>query len=69
MKDDEYRRFASEAEDLADKAKTDNDRAAWLRIAQSWLGLIRGKPPTEEETFEDSASSQGTGQEPSCSSH
>ena len=69
-KDNEYRRHAADAEALAAKAKNDTDRAAWLRIAQSWLGLIReGKPPNEAQAFEETLTEQGTGQEPSQSSH
>ena len=63
MKDDHYRQHAAEAQSWADKAKSDEDRAAWLRIAEGWLRPIRAKPPTEEETFEEAAKTQGTHQE------
>ena len=42
-KNDEYRKFAREAQDLADRSRNDTGRASWLRIAQSWLKLLR--PP------------------------
>ena len=64
-RDDEYRRNAAHAQKQADVAKTDNDRAAWLQLTQGWLSLIRNKPPTDEETFEDAVTSRATGQETS----
>jgi len=67
--DEEYRRHAAEAQSWADKAKSDADRAAWLRLAQGWLRLIKNRPPTEEETFEQRSVAEGTGQERSNKSH
>ena len=37
---DEYRQYAKEAEQRADIALRDEDRASWLRIAQKWLRLL-----------------------------
>jgi hypothetical protein len=45
-KEDDYRRESEDARALADKAKNPKDRAAWLRISQSWLDLIY-KPSRE----------------------
>jgi hypothetical protein len=51
--DDEYRFQAADAEKHARLARNVFDREAWLRIAQGWMSLIRGKPGTaEEEAFE-----------------
>jgi hypothetical protein len=69
MKDDEYRQQAKDAQGLADRAKNPSDREAWLRIAQSWMGLIRRPPRTAAERFDDKAKGQGTGQEDSQKSH
>jgi hypothetical protein len=44
-------------------------RKPGLRIAQSWLGLIRRLEPTEQEKFDANAEAQGTGQDESKSSH
>ena len=33
--DREVRRYAAEAQEMADRARNDADRASWLRIAQS----------------------------------
>ena len=41
-KEDEYLRRANEAQQWADQAKSDKAKAAWLRIAQNWLGLLSG---------------------------
>jgi hypothetical protein len=36
-----YFQQATEARQMADRAISAEDRAAWLRIAQSWLDLIK----------------------------
>ena len=68
-KSDEYRRNAAEAQAWADKAKSENDRAAWLRVAQGWLSLIRPRPRTASEKFEAEVQAQGTHQDDSIESH
>jgi hypothetical protein len=68
-KDDEYRRNADEAQQWVDRATSDLDRAAWLRIAQGSLQLIRKRPKMAEESFDDTAKARGTGQDDSESSH
>jgi hypothetical protein len=68
-KEDEYRRNADEAQQWADKSSSDLDRAAWLRIAEGWLHLIRKRPKTAEQSFDDTAKARGTGQDDSESSH
>jgi hypothetical protein len=40
-----------------------------LRIAQSWLALIRKPTPTAEEAFDDNAEARGTAQDKSDKSH
>ena len=53
--EDEYLRRANEAQQWADQAKSDKAKAAWLRIAQNWLGLFHGlerlaeRPETHQE--------------------
>jgi hypothetical protein len=39
MSSDTYRRLAAHAEQLAQSAKKETDREAWLRIAEDWLNL------------------------------
>jgi hypothetical protein len=67
--DDHYRRQAAAAQRWADKAKTDHDRAAWLRVAQGWLSLIRKPRRTAAENFADAVAKQGTQQDESTKSH
>ena len=50
--DDEYRRQAREAERQSRLAKTDTDRAAWLRIAEGWLGMVHKRPQSAEDSFD-----------------
>jgi hypothetical protein len=59
---DDYRKQAAAAQDQADKARNDGDRASWLRIAQGWLGLLPASKPTSSEKFDEQASQRGTGQ-------
>jgi hypothetical protein len=68
-KDEEYRRRAADAQSWADKAKSDADREAWVRVAQGWLLLIKNRPPSEEEAFEERLAAEGTGQQRSNESH
>ena len=49
MTDDDYRRMANDAERNAQSAKNDADRRAWLRIAQMWMNLTRGRPQSGAE--------------------
>lgn len=49
--DDEfYRRQAREAEEQAQRARSDLDRQAWLRIARDWLGLLRRRPQSDDDS-------------------
>ena len=46
--DDEYQRRADEAKAWANKTAGPDNKAAWLRVAQGWLDLIKGKKPPKE---------------------
>jgi hypothetical protein len=67
--DDEYRRQAAEAEKQSKLARNDHDRAAWLRLAQGWLGLVRKRPQSAEEAFDQAVRTKGTGQKQSDASN
>jgi hypothetical protein len=67
--EDEYRRQAADAQKEADKARNDLDRAAWLRIAQGWLSMVRRHPRSAEEAFEAISKAEGTGQPDSDASN
>ncbi len=57
----EYRDRAAECQRFAEHAANDTDRAAWLKLAQSWLLLVRhadsgaanddGEPPASPGGF------------------
>jgi hypothetical protein len=51
--DDEYRRQADDALQMADHAKSDQDRSAWLGVAEGWLSLINRLARTAEQKFDD----------------
>ena len=63
MQDEDYRRHAAEAQGWADKAKTDYERSAWLRVAQGWLSMLRRRPQTDAERFDAAAENMGTKQD------
>jgi hypothetical protein len=48
-RDDEYRAKAEEAQRQADRSTSEVDRAAWLRVVQGWLGLIRKRRQSDDD--------------------
>jgi hypothetical protein len=54
---DEYRRNAQECQRMAENAGNAADKASWLRLAASWLGMIKNEPRrfsvSEEQNHED----------------
>jgi hypothetical protein len=44
---DEYRKNARECQRMADGAGNASDKASWLRLAASWLGMIKNEPRQE----------------------
>ena len=52
--EDEYEGNVREAQRMAENSKTDHDRAAWLRIAQQWLRMLRSlrgnETPQEDQS-------------------
>ena len=69
MNRDKCRCNAAEAQQRARRARTDDERDAWLQLAEGWLGLLRKRPQTEEEAFDIKAAAQRTGQLDSKSLH
>ena len=57
---DEYRRNAAKAQQSARRARTDNERANWLRLAEGWLGLLRKSLQADEEAFDIKTAAQKT---------
>jgi hypothetical protein len=66
---DEYRKYAQEAKNLADRSRNDTDRASWLRIAESWLRMLSAEKRTPQEDFDQQTQDHGTGQVRSDQSH
>ena len=57
MADDKIKEFeqnAREAQRMADNSRSDADKAAWLRIAQQWMRLLRplrgNETPQEDQS-------------------
>jgi hypothetical protein len=49
---DKYRQFAQEAREQFEHASSNDDKAAWLLIAQSWLNLLpQGEPKAEDSSY------------------
>jgi hypothetical protein len=67
--DDEYRRQAAEAQHWAEKTISDVDKAAWLRIAQGWLALIRRPNQSASDKFDKQEQTDGTHQKKSDAEH
>jgi hypothetical protein len=67
--DDVYRRHAAEADRQARLARNALDRAAWLRVAHGWLGLLHKRPQSDEEALTAQSKAKGTGQDDSESSN
>lgn len=63
-----YRKQASDAQDQAGRAKSDIDKASWLKLARDWLALLSHKPTAEEE-FDAAETKSGTHQQKSDESH
>ena len=50
--DDEFRRNAAEAQQRAREARTDEERAYWLQLAEGWLALLQERQEEDEETVD-----------------
>ena len=52
MSDDDtlYLRQARDAQAYAERARSEEDRRAWLRLAQAWLALTRPQTRTAQES-------------------
>jgi hypothetical protein len=63
---DEYRRNAQECQRMAEKAGNTTDKASWLRLAASWLGMIKNDPerllPNESQQDREEGSREATRQ-------
>jgi hypothetical protein len=64
----EYEHNLREAQRMAENSKSDHDRAAWLRIAQQWLRMLRALR-RDETAQEDQSDWPAAADEDSKSSH
>ena len=64
-REDEYRLNAARAQQSVLRARTDDERANWLRLAEGWLGLLRKCPKTDEEALDIKTAAQESGQDDS----
>lgn len=49
---EQYRRNAEEAQRQADRATSDEIRAAWLQLVQGWLALLPKRDLSREQAFD-----------------
>jgi hypothetical protein len=58
---DEYRRNARECQRMADGAGNTTDKASWLRLAASWMGMIKNdaKQPAANDARENTENTAG----------
>lgn len=74
-KSEEYRVHAAECQRMADATVNQDDRRAWLQMAESWLrmagqaDLIGRSDQTASEKFDATEKQIGTHQDKSDSSH
>jgi hypothetical protein len=68
-KSDEFRAHAEQCRRMADQTINPVDKQAWLRMAESWLRMIRQRKLTASERFDAYEKEVGTGQEKSEESH
>jgi hypothetical protein len=66
---DEYRKNASEAQRQADRAISEYDRASWLRLVEGWLSLLKKRPLSARDSFDQEVSDKGSGQDENKSSN
>jgi hypothetical protein len=59
-RDDEFRRNAAEAQRSARRARTDDERANWVQLAEGWLGLLR-KGPQSRGAFDIKIAAKNNG--------
>jgi hypothetical protein len=65
MKDrhDYYRKQAAAAQGQARAASRDEDKAAWLKLAEDWLSLVLKAPGVaDQQRFDHQAEAEGTHQ-------
>jgi hypothetical protein len=62
---DEYRKNAKLCQAMANTTRSQSDKSQWLKLAESWLGMIEQRTASEESSSE--ARKKGTGKSDSDS--
>src|SRR5258706_14404447 len=68
-KSEEYRRNAMVCESMSHTTSSENIRASWLRLAESWLRMIPPDSPFANDAFDATIRSRGLRQTDSKRSH
>jgi hypothetical protein len=68
-KNEEYRRNAMVCESMSRTTSSENIRASWLKLAESWLRMIEPESLSEEEAFDATMRRRGIRQEDFRRSH
>ena len=50
------------AQEQADKAKNEDDKASWLKLVHGWLSLLPKRAASAQEQFDEQARTEGTHQ-------
>jgi hypothetical protein len=69
---DEYRRNAQECQRMADSTSNESDRRSWLRLAESWMRMVRreaGRDSNDHDAFDAEHRARGTRQLNSSTAH
>ena len=66
----DYERHAEECQNMAARVRSEAEKVAWLKLAESWLRVMRTQAElSPDEQFDTALTASGTGQEPSEASH
>ena len=64
-----FRQRATYCREMAEKALTQELKADWLKLAETWLTMAGDSMGKSEADFEAEATAKGTGQKDSTYSH
>jgi len=60
---DDYRRNAELAREMAERVASEEDKASWRRVAAGWLSLLGRRPTAHgKQHFDDQVQALRTGQ-------
>jgi hypothetical protein len=66
----DYARHAEECQNMAACVRSEAEKVAWLKLAESWLRVMRTQAElSPDEQFDAALTASGTGQDRSETSH